>query len=112
MPLTSPEADRAVAFVKKAIQKALQGAPKIRSPIMPGPVSDSFDPEYGTSSNKQDVREALEVVRDKIGKPLGPALKNIVSVVHGKKWELHQFRFTEQELRVMRFGLNKALEFL
>ena len=77
---------------------------------MPGPVSDSYDGEFSTASNKQDVYDAIEAVRDRIGKPLGPALKNIVSVVHGPKGELHQFRFTEQELRVLRFGLNRALE--
>jgi hypothetical protein len=77
---------------------------------MPGPVSDSYDPEFSTGSNASDVREAIEEVRDKIGKPLGPALKNIVSVVHGKPGDLHQFRFTEREMRVIRFGLNRALE--
>ena len=77
---------------------------------MPGPVSDSYDREFGTSASASDVQEAIEAVRDKIGKPLGPKLLNIVSVVHGPKGELHQFRFTEQELRVLRFGLNRALE--
>lgn len=79
---------------------------------MPGPVSDSYDPEFGTGANAQDVQDAIQEVVDRIGMSLGPKLHNIVSVVQNPKdyKELHQFKFTEQQLRVIRFGLNRALE--
>ena len=51
---------------------------------MPGPVSDSYDPEFGTSSNAEDVKEAIRFVVNKIGRYLGPELKNIVGVAQGK----------------------------
>ena len=77
---------------------------------MPGPVSDSYDPEFGTSSNAQDVADEVMKVRDKVAATLGDELKNIVSVVHGKAGNLHAITFSEKERRVLRFCLNRTLE--
>ena len=79
---------------------------------MPGPVSDSYDPEFGTGANCDDVKQATQDVVERIGKVLGPLLHNIVTVVqeeevYGTK---HQLELSEKELRVIRFGLNRAME--
>jgi len=79
---------------------------------MPGPVSDSYDPEFGTSSNCQLVKDEIKKQVDKIGELLGPRLKYIVSVCEGPQGKGKTLRLTEKELRVIRFALNRALETL
>lgn len=77
---------------------------------MPGPVSDSYDPEFSTGANADDVREAIKHIVDKFGKHLGPELKYIVSVVQGPEGKRTKFALSERDMRVIRFGLNRALE--
>lgn len=83
---------------------------------MPGPVSDSFDPEFGTSANAQDVRDAIKHVVERIGEELGPRLMNIVEVVHSDDDVRLDFiaktQLTRRELRIIRFACNRALESL
>jgi hypothetical protein len=76
---------------------------------MPGPVSDSYDPEFSTGENAKDVRDAIVEVRDKLAFGLGE-LQYIVSVIHGNPGALKTVRLSERELRVVRFALNRALE--
>ena len=81
---------------------------------MPGPVSDGFDPEFGTGANAHDVRSAIEEVRDRLCKSLGDR-KNILEVVHGKSGEPRHkrgFTLTERDRRVLRFALERSLETL
>lgn len=58
---------------------------------MPGPVSDSYDPEFGTGSNANDVRYAIGQVVKKIEVQalMNKPVKNIVEVVHGGTGPLH-----------------------
>lgn len=77
---------------------------------MPGPVSDSYDPEFGTGDNAQAVKNAIECVRDKIAKELGSELRNIVEVARSRNGKKLNTTFTEKELRVIRFCLNRAIE--
>lgn len=78
---------------------------------MPGPVSDSHDPEFGTGANADDVRSAIQGVIDQIGEMLGPELENIVLVAQDKRAVLTgEIRFQEREMRLIRFGLLRALE--
>jgi hypothetical protein len=79
---------------------------------MPGPVSDSYDPEFGTLANAADVKEAVELQIERISEPLGPALRNIVEVVHGRPGRKFAVQLCEQDLRVIRFGLDRALDSL
>jgi hypothetical protein len=80
---------------------------------MPGPVSDSFDPEFGTGANAGEVRAAIEGVVARITEQLGPSLRNIVEIAYeGPEGPEHPPAFSENELRVIRFGLNRALETL
>ena len=80
---------------------------------MPGPVSDSYDPEFSTGANAGDVADAIRAVvkrieaRELLGKPV----KNIVEVVHGPQGRLFQGEtLSEREWRIIRFSLNRALE--
>jgi hypothetical protein len=79
---------------------------------MPGPVSDAYDAEFGTAATAEEVREAIAKVRHKLTTAIGSEiLKDIVEVVRGKAGARHAgIRFTERELRVMRFALDRALE--
>ena len=77
---------------------------------MPGPVSDSYDPEFSTGANADDVRDAIKDIVDQLGKYLGPELKYIVSVAQGPEGKRTKFALSERDMRVIRFGLNRALE--
>lgn len=83
---------------------------------MPGPVSDSHDPEFVTGANAADVREAIEVQRDKFTKILGERLLPIVAIAHDEftgtlpAGASRRFTFTEREMRIIRFALNRAIE--
>ena len=75
---------------------------------MPGPVSDSYDPEFSTSANVDDVRDAIRGVVKKM--EMGPELKEIVGVVQGPPGKRTIFSLSEREMRTIRFALNRALE--
>jgi hypothetical protein len=79
---------------------------------MPGPVSDSYDPEFSTGSNAQDVADAIVEVRLRIDKKLGPKLNNIVAVAQGKDGKKFDMKLSEKELRVIRFCLNRSAEMI
>jgi hypothetical protein len=82
---------------------------------MPGPVSDSYDPEFSTGERATRVREGMMKVRDRLTSILGDKLLNIVDVVDGNfdtarsKKYIH-LSFTEQELRTIRFALNRSID--
>jgi hypothetical protein len=81
---------------------------------MAGPISDSYDPEFGTSTNAEMVSEAVGTVLQKIEPHLPTAKAPILTVVNpvfpsGKTVSLE---FTERELRILRFAINRALESL
>ena len=81
--------------------------------MMPGPVSDSYDPEFSTAERAGYVTKAITEVRDKITKNIfgGDAtLKDIVQVALGKSGRLHAGPLTEREWRIIRFCMNRALE--
>ncbi len=78
---------------------------------MPGPISDSYDPEFSTGANANDVREGIQGVVDRIGGVLGDKLLNIVEIVHSEDLQNKvPIELTEQELRIIRFGLRRAIE--
>jgi hypothetical protein len=77
---------------------------------MPGPVSDSFDPEFGTSDDADAVSSALREVRDDITAILGAGLRNIVGVVRGPEGPALRLDAHERSLRLIRFAIDRALE--
>lgn len=76
---------------------------------MPGPVSDSYDPEFGTGANAHDVAEAIQALCDVVGEGLGER-QHIVGVVHGPDGKLYRTTLTERERRIIRFALERALD--
>lgn len=77
---------------------------------MPGPVSDSYDPEFSTGENRRDVYLGIEEARDIISQTLGEELKQIVGVAQGPPGKTVSVNLTERQRRLIRFGLNRALE--
>lgn len=80
---------------------------------MPGPVSDSYDPEFGTGANAHDVRDAVAEVRELITNTLGDELKYIVHVAQSSDadgGEPYDLCLSEKKLRIIRFCLDRAME--
>lgn len=78
---------------------------------MPRPVSDSYDPEFGTGANADDVRKAIADTGRVIDRAIGRELKDIVQVVQGEDGEDRvTVTFSERQLRVIRFCLIRAHE--
>lgn len=83
---------------------------------MPGPVSDSYDPEFSTGSRATAVREAIMTQRDKFTKVLGDKLLPIVDIANDEfectlpPGASRRFTFTEREMRIIRFALNRAID--
>ena len=82
---------------------------------MPGPVSAAFDPEFGTSANAAEVREAVESVLGLVSSAIGDP-KLLADPWRGENNEYHisqkKLIFSIRELRILRFALNRALESL
>lgn len=79
---------------------------------MPGPVSDSYHPEFGTCQNARDVEEAIEGLLDGIKAFIGEELRNITEVIQEGPFGEAKFALSKNQLRLIRFGLNKTLEYL
>lgn len=79
---------------------------------MPGPVSDSHDPEFGTNANAAAIADGIEEVIERISQHLGSELKDIVEVALGDDGPECTLTLTERQLRLIRFGLRRALESL
>lgn len=78
---------------------------------MPGPVSDSFDPEFGTGASAADVQEAINKIVKRVEKTANlKERKNIVEVVNGKCGTTFSLQFSERDCHVLRFALERALE--
>jgi hypothetical protein len=77
---------------------------------MPGPISDSYDPEFGTGHNAHVVRQGLQEVVAKVSEILTSDRQYIVDVVEGEDGPMHTVPLTERELRIIRFGLERAAE--
>jgi hypothetical protein len=80
---------------------------------MPGPISDSYDPEFSTGERARSVREAIEEQRNRLSAILGDKLLYIVDVIENnvsQTIEPVSFKLTEREMRIIRFALNRAIE--
>lgn len=80
---------------------------------MPGPVSDSFDPEFGTRENAQLIRSALDGVHQRINELLGNAPPvYILDLLPQTRTVPYTAMLTEKEWRLIRFALERAKESL
>jgi hypothetical protein len=78
---------------------------------MPGPVSDSYDPEWGTSSNAQDIVDAISKMYSRASGVLGgrPPV-NIRELAYQEHELTHPITTTlsEWEWRIIWFALERA----
>lgn len=77
---------------------------------MPGPVSDSYDSEFSTRANAQDVRDGIEEVVKVIGGVIGDELREIVGVAQGQQGDAVTLVLSERQARLARFGLKYAMD--
>lgn len=79
---------------------------------MPGPVSDSYDPVFGTGAAAEEVREAMQDMYRKLSKVLGnkPPIF-ITSLVDMDLNDAIQATLTEKEWRLLRYACECAIEF-
>jgi hypothetical protein len=77
---------------------------------MPGPVSDSYDPEWGTTANGDPIRDALQSLYVTVSAILGnqPPLP-ILDLVHMKLPEPIAATLTTKQWRLLRFALERAI---
>jgi len=78
---------------------------------MPGPVSDAYDPEFGTSGNCNMIREQLADVYDVLTFVLGdkPPLY-IIDLCESDLPAPVVFTLTEKQVRLLRFSLERAID--
>jgi len=77
---------------------------------MPGPVSDSIDPEWGTSSNAAEIEDALKHMHKRLGDVIKSPPKYIIDVLVMDPGPAITHTFTEQEWRLLRFACERACE--
>lgn len=78
---------------------------------MPGPVSDSYDPEWGTSSNADRIREALSAVYGTVSGILKHSQPfNIMKLLDTDLPTPITATLTENQWRMIRFALERAEE--
>jgi hypothetical protein len=81
---------------------------------MPGPVSDSYDPEWGTSDNTEMISHSLGKVYAKISRILGgkPPIY-ILELCRAEDMRgVISATLTEKEWRLIRFAIERARESL
>lgn len=79
--------------------------------LMPGPVSDAFDPEWGTRANADEIMDALLGMHARVTGILGgePPMW-ILDLVRAKLPHPISATLTEKEWRLLRFALERASE--
>lgn len=80
---------------------------------MPGPASDTYDPEWGTGANRDEIAEAIQGVYGKLSGILDnrPPLY-ILDLVRADLPTDHTATLTEREWRILRFCCERARESL
>lgn len=78
---------------------------------MPGPVSDTMDPEFGTGANASDVLDGMREVRDLLTQFIGTdRLEYIVAVAQRENGEQKPLLLSERQARILRFSVDRAME--
>jgi hypothetical protein len=81
-----------------------------RSLSMPGPISDSYDPEWGTAENARRIRVALAEMYEFVSAILGgrPPMFILDLVDQSLPMKVPTTLLTEKEWRLIRFALERA----
>jgi hypothetical protein len=76
---------------------------------VPGPISDSYDPEWGTGERTCDIAEQLGELYSKVSEILQnkPAI-HILDLVEMDLPTLRQACLSEKEWRLLRFCIERA----
>ena len=79
---------------------------------MPGPVSDSYDPEWGTAANGDKIKEALRATYQRVSTF---ALESrppiwIMELVDMDLPKMHGAMLSEKDWRLIRFALERACD--
>jgi len=77
---------------------------------MPGPVSDSYDPEWGISDTAERIRNALNGVYCRVSDIIGEVPMDIRELVRADLPTGIPATLTEREWRLLRFAVHRALE--
>lgn len=77
---------------------------------MPGPVSDSYDPEFGTSSNADGVRSALDNMYNTVSHILKDKVPIYILDLVQEEGMMNSItaQLTEKEWRIIRFALERV----
>jgi hypothetical protein len=81
---------------------------------MPGPVSDSYDPEWGTGSNRDKIAGALKTMHGVVGIILSNSPPvNVLDLVRPNALpQPITATLTEKQWRLIRFALERAKDSL
>lgn len=81
---------------------------------MPGPVSDAYDPEWGTRANGAEISEALKDMYEMVGGILDDVEPVFILDVVRKEFDnpsdLTTATLTTRQWRLLRFALERAIE--
>lgn len=78
---------------------------------MPGPVSDAYDPEWGTRAKAGEIRQELEEVYEELSAILGHRTPmNILELVQADLPNPIPSWLTEKQWRLLRFAVERARE--
>jgi hypothetical protein len=76
---------------------------------MPGPISDSYDPVWGTAANADIVRDGIRDAEATISAILNSPLRFILDVARERNGPELDIKLSERELRLLRFACRVAL---
>ncbi len=80
---------------------------------MPGPVSDSYDPEFGTGELADKVMDAIQKLSQRVTDIVGSSVvkdADEIRKVLSRPGPSFTATLTEREWRIIRFALNRALK--
>ena len=78
---------------------------------MPGPVSDSFDPTWGTSANKGEVIDGIQDMDVILTKMLDNSPPRfILDVIREDNGPRELRELSERELRILRYACRVAVD--
>lgn len=78
---------------------------------MPGPVSDSYDPVWGTADCAAEVRQGIAEVESELTKLLDyRPPRYILDVIRERDGVIRGCRFSQRQLRILRYACRVALE--
>jgi hypothetical protein len=81
---------------------------------MPGPVSDSYDPEWGTGANAAEIADALDEVYKEVSGIVGnPTPLFILDLIKAQGMGVKvEHALTVKQWRIIRFALERSKESL